>query len=63
MLINIFGAWLIAANINFLTPFDNGRDKGHDWGCYIVFSKESTLEMRKRKCSEIAEEINKKVGK
>lgn len=61
MLISVFGIWLSAANIAFLNQYDNGA-RGFK-GCYIVFSENTTINMRNKKCSDVAEEINKQVKK
>jgi hypothetical protein len=53
MLINIFGAWLIAANISFLMPSEKG--------CKILFNPNQFALISNKTCDEVAIEINNKI--
>ncbi len=56
MLINVFGLWLMAANISFL------NSTTHKDACVINFLGQDTYAtMQKRTCKEIAAEINKQL--
>lgn len=62
MLIKVFGIWLMAANIQYLSP-DLMSSDGDDMsrkGCYIKYVKNGDVHLRIKdhSCDETATEIN-----
>lgn len=65
MLIKVFGIWLMAANIQYLSPdytFSSSDDDFTQKICYIKYTHNNTRVLTiYRTCDEVAAEINKQI--
>jgi hypothetical protein len=60
MLIKVFGIWLMASNVAFLSPGGQSLNSAEE-GCFVSFAGERYKYFQPYACNQVAAEINKQI--